>query len=313
MWSASAVAASFAVGLYVYALLAADLYVRGAPLWALVVGVPLVYLAILALFVAWYFTLAWLFRARRPRDARIGPGATLRLVWLEYWTLGGAPFRMLFYRSLVRQPKARPAPLPVLLLHGVLCNAGVWAHMAPRLKAAGIGPVYALSYGPPLSSIELFAEQMNARIERIRRVTGASQLVVVTHSMGGLVALAYIRRYGGARIRRLVTIGGPFKGSVHARGFFGTSLAQLRPNNAWLRALDPRAPADGPPVTSIWSWHDSMVAPQTSSILAGARNEALVGIGHNALLRDPAVLALVEREYREAAAETPAATSESPA
>jgi pimeloyl-ACP methyl ester carboxylesterase len=313
MWSASATAVSFAVGLWIYTLVAADLYVHGVPLWALVAGVPLVYLAILAFFVTWYFILAWVYRARRPRDARIGVGATLRLVWYEYWTLGAAPFRMLFYRSLVRQPKARRAELPLLLVHGVLCNAGVWAHMAPRLKAAGVGPVYPISYGPPLSSIELFAEQMHARIERICRATGAAQLVVVTHSMGGLVALAYIRRYGGARIRRLVTIAGPFKGSVHARGFFGTSLAQLRPNNAWLRALDPRAPRDGPPVVSIWSWHDSMVAPQTSSILPGARNEALVGIGHNALLRDPEVLARVVREYREAAAETLGATSESPA
>lgn len=309
MWSASAIAVGFAVGLSLYALFAADLYVHGVPLPALVAGVPLAYLAILALFASSYFTVAWIFRSRRPPEARIGVGATLRLVWYEYWTLARAPFRMLFYRTLVRPPKARPAQLPVLLLHGVLCNAGVWAHMAPRLAAAGIGPIYALSYGPPLASIELFAEQTHARIERICRVTGAAQVVVVTHSMGGLVALAYIRRYGGARIRRLVTIGAPFAGSVLARGFFGTSLAQLRPGNAWLRALDPRAPRDGPPVVSIWSWHDSMVAPQKSAVLPGARNEALVGIGHNALLRDPSVRALVEREYRAAAA----ATSESPA
>ena len=309
MWSASAIAVALAVGLWLYTLFAADLYVHGVPLWALVAGVPLVYLSILAFFATWYFALAWIFRAPRPPEARIGIRATLRLVWNEYWTLAGAPFRMLFYRTLVRQPKARPAELPVLLVHGVLCNAGVWANMAPRLRAAGIGPVYALSYGPPLSSIELFAEQTHARIERICRATGAAQLVVVTHSMGGLVALAYIRRYGGTRIRRLVTIAAPYRGSVHARGFFGTALAQLRPGNAWLRALDPRAPRDGPPVVSIWSWHDSMVAPQTSCVLPGARNEALVGIGHNAFLRDPTVRALIEREYRAAAA----VTSESPA
>jgi pimeloyl-ACP methyl ester carboxylesterase len=186
--------------------------------------------------------------------------------------------------------------------------------MLPRLRAAELGPVYALSYGPPLASIELFAEQVNERIEAIRRATGAAQVVVVTHSMGGLVALAYVRRYGGVRIRRLIAIGAPFHGSVHARGFFGTSLAQLRPRNAWLAALDPRAPRDGPPVVSIWSWHDSMVAPQESSVLPGARNEALVGIGHNALLRDPGVRAMVIREYRAAQRERGrAVTSESPA
>jgi len=312
MWSAYATAASFVAGLAIYAFFAAAAHVRGVPAWLLVAGVPAVYCAILACFVTAYFVLAWLYRARRPPDARIGALATLRLVWYEYWTLAVAPFRMLFYRALVPDPPPAPAPLPVLLVHGVLCNAGVWAHMAPRLRAAGIGPVYAVSYGPPLASIELFAEQLHARIESICRETGAARIVVVTHSMGGLVALAYLRRHGGQRIRRLVTLAGPFEGSVHAYGFFGTSLAQLRPGNAWLRALDPHAPRDGPPVVSIWSWHDSMVAPQTSSILRGAHNVALTGIGHNALLRDPAVLALVERECR-AAAGVARATSESPA
>jgi triacylglycerol esterase/lipase EstA (alpha/beta hydrolase family) len=276
--------------------------------WALVLGVVAFYGAAIALLVAAYFTLAWLYRAPRPRDARIGVAATLRLVWFEYWTLSGAAFRMLLYRQLVRDPVPRAAALPVLLVHGVLCNAGVWAKLARWLRAQGIGPVYGLSYGPPLASIERFAEQLAERVDAIRQETGASQVVVVTHSMGGLVTLAYLRRHGGARIRRWVAIGAPFKGSVHACCMIGTSLSQLRPRNEWLAALDARAPAGGPPVVSVWSWHDSMVAPQTSAILDGARNEALVGIGHNALLRDPEVFAIVRREYEAAAA-----TSGSPA
>ncbi len=47
------------------------------------------------------------------------------------------------------------------------------------------------------------------------------------------------------------------------------------------------------PMLSIWSWHDSMVAPQDSASLPGARNIALVGVGHNALLREPDVTRLV--------------------
>jgi pimeloyl-ACP methyl ester carboxylesterase len=111
-------------------------------------------------------------------------------------------------------------------------------------------------------------------------------------------------------VGRLVTIGAPFRGSVHARLMFGTSLSQLRPGNRWLCELAPRAPAGGPPVVSIWSWHDSMVAPQTSAQLHGARNVELTGIGHNALLRDPQVLACVLDEYRAALA--PAAPAAQP-
>jgi len=47
------------------------------------------------------------------------------------------------------------------------------------------------------------------------------------------------------------------------------------------------------PITSIWSRHDSMVAPQASSVLGNAENIALVGIAHNALLGDRRVMELV--------------------
>ena len=57
-----------------------------------------------------------------------------------------------------------------------------------------------------------------------------------------------------------------------------------------------------PPMVSLWSWHDSMVAPQTSSRLADGDNIELAGVGHNALLGDPEVLARVAEQIRLARA-----------
>jgi hypothetical protein len=58
-----------------------------------------------------------------------------------------------------------------------------------------------------------------------------------------------------------------------------------------------------------------MVAPQTSSRLAGAENIELTGIGHNALLGDPRVYAFVAAELTHVAQEAArrSSTSESPA
>jgi triacylglycerol esterase/lipase EstA (alpha/beta hydrolase family) len=305
MWSALVAAVVLVAGIAAYVQSAPP--VRGAiDAVRLVAGGVLLYGGIVAVFVAAYFALAWIWRADRPADARIGWRRTVQLVIGEYGAILLAPWRMVFYRQLVPDALPQPAterPLPVLLVHGVLCNAGVWSWMARRLREAGIGPVHALSYGPPLASIYRFAGQMHAEVERICALHGVPQVVVVAHSMGGLVALAYVRRFGTHRVRRLVTIGTPWQGSHHANWFPGMALRQLRPGNAWLRALDPRAPGDGPAVVSVWSWHDSMVTPQTSSILPGATNVALVGIAHNALLASPQVLARVIREYREARTE----------
>ena len=41
-----------------------------------------------------------------------------------------------------------------------------------------------------------------------------------------------------------------------------------------------------PPIVSLWSWHDSMVAPQTIARVDVGENIELAGIGHNALLAD---------------------------
>jgi pimeloyl-ACP methyl ester carboxylesterase len=136
--------------------------------------------------------------------------------------------------------------------------------------------------------------------------------------MGGLVARAYLRRFGGAKVRRLITIAAPHRGSHHARFFPGWSVAQMRPRNAWLDGLNVER-SHGVPVVSLWSWHDTMVTPQTSSQLDWAENVVMTGIGHNALLDDDAVVARVAAEIRRAgerrnSSDAPAAaTSESPA
>jgi triacylglycerol esterase/lipase EstA (alpha/beta hydrolase family) len=312
MWSAIAAALLLVGGFVAYA--------RNAPpahdafgVARLLVGGVLVYAGIIAALVGVYFALSWLWRAPRPRAARIGLRGTLQLVGGEYRALFFAPWRMLFYRWLMREGGrgrrfGAAAATPVLLVHGVLCNAGVWSRMARLLRRARITPVFALSYGPPLASIDRFAEQLHAKVESVCARTGAGDLVIVAHSMGGLVTLAYLRRHGTARVRRVVTLGTPWQGSRQARTFPGTSLRQLRPGNPWLEALDVRAPAGGPPMVSIWSWHDSMVTPQTSSVLPGATNVALTGIGHNALLGDRRVARRVIAEIAIAAAQAHAAS-----
>jgi len=285
MWTALALWLLTIGGVALYAAWAAIAVARGLPVWLAIAGGVATYGAVIAAFMTLYCVLAWVFRSPRPRDLRIGIGGTLRLLWNEFRALTRSGRRMMLYRRLIKEPPPGPATLPVLLVHGVLCNAGVWQGFARRLALRGIAPVYAISYGPPLAPIETFADQLAARIDAILAATGARDLVVVSHSMGGLVALAYCRKYGAARIRRAISLATPYRGSVHAWCFFGACLAQLRPGNGWLAALN-HAAATRPPLTSIWSWHDTMVAPQTSSRVDGADNVELTGVGHNAMLAD---------------------------
>ena len=289
MHTAVSLALAVLAGTAAYVIWAAQEIALGADILWFIAGAPFAALAIPALLTLLWLTISWLYRARRPPAARIGFIGLLRLYRGELLAIAGSVPRMILYRWLVPDPVPAPAVAPVLLLHGILCNAGVWQPMKKYLAARGIGPIYALSYGPPLASINAFADQAADRIDAITRATGARQVIIVGHSMGGLVARAYVRRHGGAKVRRLVTIGTPHHGSVLAHMVFGVAPSQLRPGSAWLSELAGAESDARPPIVSLWSWHDTMVAPQTSSLLEGAENVALTGIGHNELLSHPQV------------------------
>jgi triacylglycerol esterase/lipase EstA (alpha/beta hydrolase family) len=307
MWTALLLAAMVAGGSAAYGAWAFHAVAHGAPAWPFVVGIPFAYLAVPLLFTVVWFALGWLLRAAPPEYVRLGWSARLAMFGREFVSLARSVPRMILFRWAMPEPQPVHAALPVVLLHGVGCNAGVWAGFRREFKIRDGRPLYALSYGPPLGSIEDFADQLAARIAAVQAATGAAQVILVCHSMGGLVARAYLRRYGAAKVRRLVTIGTPHRGSMHAWFMFGQSLAQMRPGSAWLAELNRGAHDAGAPTASIWSWHDSMVTPQTSSRIDWGENIVLTGIAHNALLDHPAVWAKVAAQIDRAA------TSGSPA
>jgi triacylglycerol esterase/lipase EstA (alpha/beta hydrolase family) len=280
-----------------YVSWASHLIANGAAAWWFVVGAPLAYFAPALALVALWFTVAWIWRTPRPPEARLGFAATLRLYLNEVWAVASSWPVMVLHGLLIRDPDPAPAKRPVLLVHGVLVNDGVWFQLRRFLLGQGVAPVYTLNYGPPLAGIEWFAQQLHARIEEIRAATGAERVVLVAQSMGGLVARAYLRRFGPGHVTRLITIGTPHHGSILAYSFPGTCLAQMHPDNPWLVALNRNEAAPAPvPITSIWSRHDSMVVPQASSVLACAENIALIGVAHNALVSDTHVLQIVAKQ-----------------
>ena len=260
---------------------------NGASAWWFVVGAPIAYLAPVVCLVAIWFALSWIWRTPRPPEVRLGIAGSLRLFANEVRTVAVSWPAMALHRLFMHDPEAVPARRPVILVHGVLVNDGVWFWFRRRLTRLGIGPVYTINLTPPYAGIDHFARQLAARIEEVCAETGAQRVALVGHSMGGLVARAYLREAGARRLECVVTIGTPHHGSVLAWMWVGRALAQMRPGNAWLAELNSKEAEPLPvPLTSIWSRHDSMVAPQASSELARANNVAIVGVGHNALLTD---------------------------
>ena len=253
--------------------------------WAAWWSVPLALLGMLlvdAVSIGWSFALSGLYAGGAPGSARLGLGGRLKLYLGEYV----AYVRLFtFDQPLARRTLAGAAApgTPVVLVPGIYCNAGLWRWMRRRLAALGVANTWAVTLEPPLAGIDALAARLADHIEEICRRSGAQQVVVVGHSMGGLVARACLRDPAArGRIARIVTVGTPHRGSFLALWGPGRNALEMRRGSAWLAALN--AGGDPPvPVVSLFSWHDNFVAPQDSSILPGAENVPLAGVGHLAL------------------------------
>ena len=236
-----------------------------------------------------------------PFEYRIDARAALRLFGEEFaasmrfssWSMPRA-----LACSRVYGEAAGP---PVLLLHGYGCNSGYWVDLLPRLDAARISHA-TLDLAPVTGSIDAYVPLVEKGVDALLAATGAEKVVIVAHSMGGLVARAWMRGHGAQRVARVVTIGTPHHGTSLASFGVGLNAQQMRRDGAWLQALAASEDAAKRAlITSIYSHHDNIVAPQTSSELEGARNLAFGGVGHVALGANPRILAAVMAEVTEAA------------
>ena len=234
-----------------------------------------------------------------PPEHRIGVRAALGLFGEEF----GASMRF----SSWTMPRARPglrvhagasAP-PVLLLHGYGCNSGYWAHLAPMLDAAHISHA-TLDLAPVTASIDAYVPLVEQGVGALLAATGAEHVVIVAHSMGGLVARAWMRAHGVDHVARVITLGTPHHGTSLASFGVGANAMQMRRNGEWLRDLAAsETAATRALITSIFTHHDNIVAPQTSSELEGARNMAFGGVGHVALGANKRILAAVMQELAD--------------
>src|SRR5690606_35327940 len=137
--------------------------------------------------------------------------------------LAGAPHGITYLRHLVRGNRIRrrasferldrESP-PVLLLHGFLGTRGSMLPLERRLVAEGL-TVFSFNLGAlNTRDIRASAFLIHRKIESILSQTSVDRIDIVGHSMGCLIGLYYVKKLGGhARVRRLVMMGTPIKGT----------------------------------------------------------------------------------------------------
>jgi triacylglycerol lipase len=176
----------------------------------------------------------------------------------------------------------------------------VWRPVLRAWREAGGAPPLVVTLAPVLGDIDDMARHLDRCVATW--CAGQGPLLLVAHSLGGLVARRWLQQRGAAGVAGLLTVGTPHAGTRLARWGFGRAARQLRPDSEWLRRLGQVAPvgAGAVPLTCVWSPVDSFVSPAESARPAGAQSIQVDGAGHFGLLRSRS-LGLALQEFVRAA------------
>lgn len=228
--------------------------------------------------------------------AKESPSGGLDFVawWIREWAVSMAVLPWLGLGMLpapAPRPSAQPeGRVPVLLVHGYDMNRTTMWPLTWYLRRRGWRWAHAVNHGPWGNPIAGHARHLADRIAELKRASGAPQVDIVAHSMGGLIAGWYINRMGGAAdVRKLVTIGTPWQGTILAYLGRRAEARDLEPESAVVADVS-RLPV---PVTSIWTPCDQIVVPATSSAIPDATCVEIPVAGHLDMLVDGRVFAAV--------------------
>lgn len=184
----------------------------------------------------------------------------------------------------------------VILIHGYLCNRGLWARWCAALRRHGV-PYIAVNLEPVFSEIDAYPPIIEAAVRELEAATGVPP-VVVAHSMGGLaLRLWWVNRDNAERLHHVFTLGSPHRGTWLARLAPTPSARQMRPGSAWLESLFAAEQTAGTRsrLTCYYSRCDNIVFPATFATLDGAESHDLTPAPHLAMADHPLPLATVLR------------------
>jgi triacylglycerol esterase/lipase EstA (alpha/beta hydrolase family) len=273
----------------------------GHPVWALA-GVAFVLSG-----HAWVLALEFALLRAAHGDDPAPPASAMQLARAWWGEVRAAP-RVFCWRQPFRSrrwadllPPAAQGRRGVVLVHGFVCNRGLWNPWLERLHRAQI-PFVAVDLEPVFGSIDDYAQHIERAVQRLEQATGRAPLVVA-HSMGGLaVRRWYAEQPDAARVHHIITIGTPHHGTWLARFALTRNARQMRRHSRWLATLSGREQAARHQRFTCFYGHcDNIVFPPSTATLPGADNRHLPGVAHVDMADRHEPFAEMERQLAQSA------------
>lgn len=217
----------------------------------------------------------------------------VEVLWMTRFYLIDQPWRS----SAVNVEADDPRP-PLLLIHGFLCNAAVWNPLAASLRADRRSFV-GVCLEPSYRSFERQLADLDVAVSAWLARTGRTQVTLMGHSMGGVLARAYAEQHP-EKCAGVICVAAPHHGTHLGDWFHGLEGGPPSPRCRWLQQFNQRSGERiAVPALNVWSADDNIVLPAVSAQLANTPERTLHGYGHMALVAAPEACALLMQALRD--------------
>lgn len=187
---------------------------------------------------------------------------------------------------------------PVLLVPGWSDGREELLPLRRRFLQSGwkADSLVAVEFDDPEGSNRDHAEELARAVERLRHETGAEQVDIVAHSMGGLAVRRFLLDGGAASVRRVVFLATPHRGTVSAHLAWGEGAREMEPGSRFLLELvRARGVPRGVAAITIRTPLDLHVLPNENATLPGMPDLEVCCPTHAGLLDDEGTFGLIRR------------------
>ena len=177
----------------------------------------------------------------------------------------------------------------VVFLHGIMASGIVLNHLAEAVSKHSAASTLLFSYSRWTWTIDELTADFNSFLEE--HVGADVDIILVGHSLGGMIARAFLQDYQDERVAGVITIATPHQGTMLGKTGMSWVRELFLPEGPVIKKLqEGEQSAQHIPHVCIAAELDQVITPRESATgLSWATHYWIENVGHNEMLYSPAL------------------------